>query len=324
MNQHFRELVLKTTQAAGITQEEIIQTLWSGYGEIVRLGLDGGLAPSVILKYIVLPDESNHPRGWNTDFSHQRKVRSYEVEMHWYRDWSARCGEACRVPHCYGASSDGHEDVILLEDLDAVGFPARRSSLNKDEAKVCLAWLANFHATFLGEQPAGLWPTGTYWHLATRPDELAVMEEGALKQAAVEIDRRLNECRYQTFVHGDAKLANFCFSPDGAQVAAVDFQYVGGGCGMKDVAYFLGSCLSEESCERHEQELLACYFDSLKAALDEQGKQVDWQALKAEWLAMFPLAWTDFYRFLLGWMPGHHKINNYTRRLAQQVLAELG
>ena len=73
---------------------------------------------------------------------------------------------------------------------------------------------------------------------------------------------------------------------------SVEIICVGGGCGMKDVAYFLGSCLSEEDCERYEQELLACYFDSLKAALDEQGKQMDWLALKADWLAMFPLAWT--------------------------------
>ena len=53
------------------------------------------------------------------------------------------------------------------------------------------------------------------------------------------------------------------------QVAAVDFQYVGGGCGIKDVAYFIGSCLYEEDCERYEEGLLDWYFSQLKEALDK-------------------------------------------------------
>ena len=117
-------------------------------------------------------------------------------------------------------------------------------------------WLAHFHATFMGETPDGLWEVGSYWHLDTRPDELEALDDVHLKQAAGEIDALLRAARFQTFVHGDAKLANFCFSEDGTQVAAVDFQYVGGGCGMKDVAYFIGSCLYEEDCERHEAALL--------------------------------------------------------------------
>ena len=325
MNKHFQDIVLKVMGAREIRSQELIQTLWSGYGEVVRVGLVGAEIGTVVLKYIVLPEGANpkHPRGWDTDRSHARKIKSYDVEMHWYRDWSKRCAAACRVPKCYAASSDEHEHVIVLEDLDAAGFPVRKSSLDKEEAKTCLSWLANFHATFMNEPPVGLWQTGTYWHLATRPDELAAMEEGGLKQAAGTIDRMLNECEYQTFVHGDAKVANFCFSSDGKDVAAVDFQYVGGGCGIKDVAYFLGSCLTEQECEQWEAELLDYYFDALKTALEATGKQVDWQALKAEWSALYPVAWTDFYRFILGWMPTHWKINNYTKRLAEQVLAKV-
>ena len=33
--------------------------------------------------------------------------------------------------------------------------------------------LAELHARFLGEAPEGLWSEGSYWHLATRLDELA-------------------------------------------------------------------------------------------------------------------------------------------------------
>jgi hypothetical protein len=33
-----------------------------------------------VIKYVKLPDQGLHPRGWNTDRSHQRKIRSYQVE----------------------------------------------------------------------------------------------------------------------------------------------------------------------------------------------------------------------------------------------------
>ena len=129
--------------------------------------------------------------------------------------------------------------------------------------------------------------------------------------------------RFQTFIHGDAKLANFCFSADATQVAAVDFQYVGGGCGMKDVAYFIGSCLYEDACEQHEAALLDVYFNALKDALESRGRDVDPHAIEQEWRALYPVAWTDFHRFMKGWSPGHWKIHSYSERLSRQVLAQL-
>ncbi len=323
MNKHFQGILLSLTGASAITSQHTIQSLWSGYGEIVRVGLAGSELKSVVLKYIAFPTDSDHPRGWNSDFAHRRKVRSYDVETHWYRDWSEQCTTACRVAQCYGTTEVGDERVIVLEDLDAAGYAARRSSLDMAGVKTCLRWLAHFHAAFMGVTPDNLWQTGSYWHLATRPDEFDAMANGELKQAAAEIDRRLNSCSFQTLVHGDAKVANFCFSADGNSVAAVDFQYIGGGCGMKDVAYFLGSCLTNQQCEEWEQSLLTYYFSQLKSALVETGKEVDWQALEAEWSAMYAIAWTDFYRFLMGWMPTHHKINPYTERLAATVIKSL-
>ncbi|HHJ80392.1 MAG TPA: DUF1679 domain-containing protein [Candidatus Tenderia electrophaga] len=323
MNKQIRDFVLEVTGASAISSQQVIQTLWSGYGEIVRTELVDSELKSVVLKYIVLPSETNHPRGWNTNLSHARKIKSYAVEMHWYRDWSQRCGQACRVAHCYATTAAADESVIVLEDLNAAGFPLRKSDLNMAEVKLCLNWLANFHATFMAEKPDGLWQTGTYWHLETRPDEWAAMAEGDLKNAAAQLDRRLNDCRYQTLVHGDAKVDNFCFSANGQAVAALDFQYVGAGCGMKDVVYLLGSCLSEQQCEQWQQELLDYYFAVLQQALKTTDKPLEWDQLKTEWQAMYAIAWADFYRFLSGWMPSHRKINPYTERLAAEAIASL-
>jgi aminoglycoside phosphotransferase (APT) family kinase protein len=213
--------------------------------------------------------------------------------------------------------------LLILEDLDAAGFPLRLSNVRRTQIDQCLRWLAEFHATFMGEAPTGLWDTGTYWHLATRPDELDVLDDSPMKAAAPEIDRKLNQARFQTFVHGDAKLANFCFSEAGDRGAALDFQYVGGGCGMKDVAYFIGSCLDEADCEAQEAALLDCYFTSLKRALNHRRPELDSGAVVAEWRALFPMAWADFHRFLKGWCPSHWKINSYSERIAREVIASL-
>ena len=325
MQKQFRSTILACTGADAIIAQEPIQQLWSGYGKIARVKLKGGPSGSVVIKHVHWPTERDHPRGWNTDISHQRKVKSYEVETVWYKRWSARCGASCRVPHCLALDSDGEEFLLVLEDLDVSGYAGRRRTVSDRELKNCLSWLAHFHATFMGEVPDGLWATGTYWHLQTRPDELIVLgrEDAALKETAERIDQRLRHSPFQTLVHGDAKLANFCFSNDGSRVAAVDFQYVGGGCGMKDVAYFIGSCLDEVQCERREEELLEYYFGVLCSALRTLKPSMDAAAVEHDWRDLYPVAWTDFHRFLKGWSPGHWKINDYSERLAHKVIADL-
>ncbi|MBF0289018.1 MAG: phosphotransferase [SAR324 cluster bacterium] len=324
MNEHFQSVIRRSTGAKEFFEVGVIQSLWSGYGKIVRYGLKGSSMKSVVVKHVRLPEQNQHPLGLDTDRSHQRKIRSYHIEMAWYFQWSNRCDEACYVPKCLALESQGDEFLMVLEDLDAAGYPKRRSYVSKSEIRACLVWLANFHAVFMGEDPKGLWKQGTYWHLETRPDELRALSDRALKNAAVSIDQKLQETPYQTFIHGDAKLANFCFSQDGKRVAAVDFQYVGGGCGMKDVAYFIGSCLDDAECERQESLLLDFYFHSLKSALASKGITIDADALEYDWRALYPVAWTDFHRFLKGWSPGFWRGHRYSERLAREVIAELG
>jgi hypothetical protein len=315
------DAVLEATGASRIVGAHVVQSLWSGYGHILRVAVEG--APSsVIVKRVRWPTAHQHPRGWATDRSHERKVKSYAVEASFYREVAALCDAACRVPQLLSSSSADDGVLLVLEDLDAAGFDGRRRNVTPTELRACLSWLAAFHATFLGHPPGDLWTTGTYWHLATRPDELAAIGDARLARAAPALDRRLSDARLQTLVHGDAKLANFCFAADGA-VAAVDFQYVGGGCGIKDVAYFLGSCLDEEACDAQEDELLAVYFDALRSAIAARRVDVDIETLVDEWRGLYPVAWTDFYRFLAGWSPGHWKVHAYTRRLAREVLATL-
>ena len=323
MNNSFKNIILESTGASDFFEMERVQELWSGYGMIVRYGLKSAKEKTVIVKHIALPKEADHPRGWNTNLSHTRKLKSYAVETAWYQDWSKCCDDFCRVPKCFACESQNDEMLIVLEDLDTSGYEQRHFSVSIGQMKICLKWLAYFHATFIGKEPKGLWPVGTYWHLETRPDELNALKDKSLKEAAGAIDQKLNSSMFKTFVHGDAKLANFCFSEDDRKVAAVDFQYVGGGCGMKDVAYFIGSCLHEDDCARFENQLLDAYFSFLTEALEEFNSNVDTGALEKEWRELFPAAWTDFHRFIKGWSPGHWKINSYSEQLAKRTLEAL-
>lgn len=324
MQESWKSLVLRNTEATDAKITESVQTLWSGYGEIFRIQLIPESLGTLIVKQVIPPTDNQHPRGWNSDRSNLRKLKSYEVEAHWYNEWSARCNRDCRVAKSIASDQANNQSWIVMEDLDASGYSIRHSQLTPQQTRPCLSWLANFHANFLnskpGESPTGLWPVGTYWHLETRPDEFNAMQEGALKDIAADLDQLLNECEFQTLVHGDAKVANFCFDSSGSNVAAVDFQYVGAGCGMKDVAYFFGSCFNESECAQYVPELLDYYFEELKNAVD---KSTDYHSLEREWRALFAPAWTDFYRFLLGWMPEHAKIHGYTEKLAKETLEQM-
>jgi hypothetical protein len=315
MNEYFRSIILQRTGASSLFEKETIQELWSGYGKIIRIGLENAAVASVVVKHVQLPTDKHHPRGWNTDIGHRRKVKSYEVETTWYDRYSKN--SSARLPECLAIETKDDEVLMVMEDLDAAGYHLRKQALTWEEIAACLAWLAQFHASYLGKAPDGLWEVGTYWHLETRPQELAVLDDQRLREAAPVIDQKLHTCTYKTFVHGDAKLANFCFAANG-QVAALDFQYVGGGCGIKDVAYFIGSCLNESECERLEAQILDTYFECLQSAMKQRN-----EALENEWRPLYRVAWADFHRFLKGWSPGHWKINSYSERITAEVINNL-
>jgi len=290
------QTILNIAQAQHIKKVELVQTLWSNYGSIKRYFLEGGRVKSIIIKHILPPEKINHPRGWNTDVSHQRKLKSYDVEYKWYKNYSNQILDISRIPNIYYSDKSYKEIVLIMEDLNAFGFSIRRTPQNVSitDAKNCLRWLACFHAQ--------LW---------------SKMINSELKNAAHAIDDRLNNVKFKTVVHGDAKLANFCFDKNN-QVAAVDFQYVGEGCGMKDVAYFIGSCLSERDCERLEEQILDTYFECLQSELPERN-----EALEKEWRSLYRVAWADFHRFLKGWSPSHWKINSYSERVTAEVIKNL-
>jgi hypothetical protein len=66
-----------------------------------------------------------------------------------------------------------------------------------------------------------------------------------------------------TIVHGDYRLDNLMFPPEGDGVVALDWQTVSVAPPARDVAYFLGNSLDTELRRQHELELIQTYVDAL-------------------------------------------------------------
>lgn len=323
MGSNQEAFICKVTNSNQVIHKEDIQALWSDYGVISRYFLEGGDYESVVVKRIFFKKASGHPKGWNSNVAHQRKLKSYNVEFEWYKSYAKQCNEDCAVPAYIDSVNFPDEQLLIIEDLNTIGYPLRKSEVNEREIKSCLKWLAAFHAKFMLVDSEELWDKGSYWYLQTRMDEYEVMQDTELKNVAFEIDKILDNCQYKTIIHGDAKLANFCFSEDGLSVAAVDFQYVGGGCGIKDVAYFLSSCLTESQLIQNDKKLLKYYFNQLEVSLRGEDLSIDIQLVIKEWEELYQYAWADFYRFLDGWSPRHWKIHRYSKQIRDHVIESI-
>ena len=171
---------------------ELVQSLWSGYGELIRVRMADAQVASAIVKWVEPPEVMRHPRGFAGSASQERKLRSYAVERCFYTQWCPSPVASHRTARCHAAEAGAGGFRFLLEDLDAAGFALRRENLDSEQLEDCLRWLAGFHAHYLEREPMGLWPVGTYWHLATRREEFERMRDAPLREAAEQLDAALS------------------------------------------------------------------------------------------------------------------------------------
>jgi len=260
------------------------------------------------------------------------------------------------IPHPLSIhSDDDHGAVtIIMTDLRE-DFPHALKLLDLEHTLVVLEWLARVHAMCFEEEGGGgegggtgrglLWEEACYWHLATRIDELEGVrrEWPQLADAAPFINEVLTQPP-RTLLHGDAKAPNFLFgreknnnnsssssggvggSGDGAIItcAAYDFQYTGGGDGMKDVAYLLCRSVEEGVVVEHEEMLLKYYHDTLLSHLPSEKASLYPYGLS---LKRFDYAVSDYVRWRVGWRGGgRSSLPNGRWAIAktEKVLEEIG
>ena len=256
-----------------------IARLWGGMGVIYRVSTKEG---DFVLKYMD-PRVPSQP-----SIGDQRKLDSYVVEAAFYKNYSQSLLEkGVGLARCLHVEQEGNKTIICLSVLE--------NAPNDDYYELTIEWLAHFHATTWQQDCPGLQEVGTYWHLGTRPQEWQGMSnsnkglEGRLKRAAPAIDLWLKDSPIQSWVHGDAKDANVMWNGNG--VAMCDFQYVGRGCPLQDLCYFLCS-----NGVADDEQYVDLYYDKLCSKLLDVAPPN-----RHDFDVALELSYCDYLRFMYGW-----------------------
>ncbi|MFD0905399.1 phosphotransferase [Actinomadura sediminis] len=206
----------------------------------------------------------------------------YRAEVAFYRDLAATV--KVRTPRChYGAISADHTSfVLLLDDLHPAVQGDQLAGCAPDRAAAAVANLAGLHGPRWCD-PALLdvpWLKPVGAEDAARLGEVFGPAVGTfVERFAGRLDdrdvRTLRETadaiaawvvgRPDVFglVHGDYRLDNLLFGDDG-RVTAVDWQTIGLGHPLRDLAYFLGTSLPPDVRAARERDLVGVYHAELE------------------------------------------------------------
>ena len=174
--------------------------------------------------------------------------------------------------------------VLVIEDFADAHPPSQMLGGSLDDARRCLEVLARFHATNWMRSDATqhyrhIFPVDTVprvgqaSYVRNRDEFVArfgpVLGDGMLDRLDAIQERVPEICSALaaepwTLLHGDYRLDNVLFRPNGEMVV-LDFQGLGSGRPAVDVAYFITTALTVEHRE-HEESLLRSYHDALVAA----------------------------------------------------------
>jgi hypothetical protein len=208
---------------------------------------------------------------------------AYRTEVRFYQRLATTV--AVRVPHCHHAWStdDGTDFLLLLEDLAPATQGDQLAGCTAAEAEAAARTLAGLHGprwcdpTLSDPDGAGL--------AVVDADQAGLLAEVLGPMTDVFVDRmgdRLDPTdrevlervpavagawllgRSERFgpVHGDYRLDNLMFGPDGT-VTAVDWQTVSLGLPTRDLAFLCATSLTVAARRAHEGEVVSAYWDAL-------------------------------------------------------------
>lgn len=185
------------------------------------------------------------------------------------------------VPRCfYAAIAEKGVFTLLLEDLSPAEQGDQIAGCSIEQARLALENLAGLHgprwcdASLLdveglslaapedGDMLDATFPSAVETVIPLLANLISADDIDTLRKIAPTVGAWCQR-RLQHFapIHGDYRLDNLMFGNH--RVWAVDWQSVSLGNPIRDVSYFLGTCLAIEDRRAHEHSLIAAYHDRL-------------------------------------------------------------
>jgi hypothetical protein len=210
-------------------------------------------------------------------------VRNYVLEINWYRSLAAQTQVNC--PHCYHAdiAGNGVDFALLLADCAPAKQGDQLAGADLQSIRAAIAQMAALHASHWNDDVLD----AHEWLQFGRTNKEIVRQlmpsiypgfceryRGRLNDEILDMGQQLVDHfddyldavpAALTIVHGDFRLDNLLFGTDGG-VTVVDWQTLGIGSPMADLAYFTGTSIADPA-ERAAEEaaLFAYYCDQVEA-----------------------------------------------------------
>jgi fructosamine-3-kinase len=242
-------------------------------GATYRLALDAApdLPPVLIAKVAGGDDEAR-----------SRVAPGYRNEVGFYEHLLSTLDVS--TPRCWHAaiSDDGLRFTLLLEDLSPRVPGVQADGCPADRAEAAVRNLAGLHAPRWNDPAlhdldfiSGFTPdtadfTGEITVTAAEQfvdryrQDLSAADAATLTASAAAVKDWLRAGQEQFAVlHGDYRLDNLMFGVAADDVVAVDWQTLSIGPPVRDVAYFLGTSVAEDTRRATEEALVAAYHGDL-------------------------------------------------------------
>ena len=259
--------------------------------ESFRLTLDwadGIDAPATIIAKCPSHDEASRNIA--------KLTGTYIKEVSWYRELAAESGVPAPTCYFHAIEDDEVEFVLLLSDLAPARQGDQLAGRDLDGLVPCIEAVAKLHAHLwddprLADMPWLARDNGDLiramfpqLYLGFRERYAERLSPEVLDLGAGIVDRLdaylAREPAARSLVHGDLRIDNILFAPDGGGCWLVDWQTLGLGSGATDLAYLVGTSIADPF-ERAAADRPA--FDHWVAALSARGVDPDSDAL-----------WTDY------------------------------